>query len=305
MQIIPENKNVTSLLSTRCQFEIPRFQRDYSWETKHYQEFIDDMLENLKFDNNTVTPTDYFLGTMLFIGTMEKPGNLLKVVDGQQRLTTITILFSALSDHFKEVGEDKEYGLLWIKEYQQEVKPTLKNKKICIIIGHGGSDTGAVSQDRKVTELAYNTEIAEKLAKVLEEQGYENFIHNRGYARIENTTFINSQNPDLVISLHCNSSDNLTATGTEAIHFPNSKNGIRFATILSKNVSEALGIRNRGAKEPYQGRGDGLLRRLKAPAVISEPFFININSDLKLGLERKNEYIQAIVKSINEYFEIK
>ena len=29
----------------------------------------------------------------------------------------------------KEVGEDKEYGLLWIKEYQQEVKPTLKNKK--------------------------------------------------------------------------------------------------------------------------------------------------------------------------------
>ena len=107
MQIIPENKNVTSLLSTRCQFEIPRFQRDYSWETKHYQEFIDDMLENLKFDNNTVTPTDYFLGTMLFIGTMEKPGNLLKVVDGQQRLTTITILFSALSDHFKEVGEDK------------------------------------------------------------------------------------------------------------------------------------------------------------------------------------------------------
>ena len=186
----------------------------------------------------------------------------------------------------KEVGEDKDYSLLWIKEYQQEVKPTLKNKKICIIIGHGGSDTGAVSQDRKVTELAYNTEIA-------------------GYARIENTTFINSQNPDLVISLHCNSSDNLTATGTEAIHFPDSKNGIRFATILSKNVSEALGIRNRGAKEPYQGRGDGLLRRLKAPAVISEPFFININSDLKLGLERKNEYVQAIVKSINEYFEVK
>jgi len=52
MQIIPENKNVSSLLSTRCQFEIPRFQRDYSWEKKHYQEFIDDMLGNLKFDNN-------------------------------------------------------------------------------------------------------------------------------------------------------------------------------------------------------------------------------------------------------------
>ena len=28
----------------------------------------------------------------------------------------------------KEVGEDKDYGLLWIKEYQQEVKPTMKKK---------------------------------------------------------------------------------------------------------------------------------------------------------------------------------
>lgn len=107
MDITPNNMNVTSLLSTRCQFEIPRFQRDYSWETKHYQEFIDDMLGSLKFENGNAIATDYFLGTMLFIGAMDKPGNTLKVVDGQQRLTTITILFSALSDHFKELGENK------------------------------------------------------------------------------------------------------------------------------------------------------------------------------------------------------
>lgn len=197
--------------------------------------------------------------------------------------------------------EIKEEKVEEIKEYQQEVKPTVKGKKVCIIIGHGGSDPGAVSQDKKTTELGYNTEIAEKLAKALEEQGYENFIHNRGYARIENTSYINSQNPDLVISLHCNSSGP-NSTGTEAIHYPDSKNGIKFATILSKNVSETLGIRNRGAKEPYQGRGDGLLRRLKAPAVISEPFFISNNEDLKIGLEKKDKYIRAIVKSIDEYF---
>ena len=202
----------------------------------------------------------------------------------------------------KEVGEDKEYALLWIKEYQQEVKPTLSRKKICVIIGHGGNDCGAVSQDKKTTELGYNTKLADELVELLVNNGYEAFAHNRGYSKMENTTLINSQNPDLVISLHCNSSDNLTATGTEAIHFPNSKNGIRFATILSKNVSEALGIRNRGAKDPYQGRGSGLLRSTNAPCVISEPFFISNNSDLKAGLEKKQEYINAIVKSIDEYF---
>lgn len=211
-------------------------------------------------------------------------GKTLKVIDAKiegENITLITV-------EVKETDNGKE-------------NTDKKNKKVCIIIGHGGSDPGAVSQDKKTTELAYNTEIAEKLSEELKENGYEAFTHNRGYSKMENTQHINSQNPDLVISLHCNSSGP-HSTGTEAIHYPDSKNGVRFATILSKNVSEAFGIRNRGAKEPYQGRGDGLLRRLKAPAVISEPFFISNNEDLKLGLEKKDEYIQAIVKSIDEYF---
>lgn len=201
----------------------------------------------------------------------------------------------------KEVGEDKEYALLWIKEYQQEVKPTVKGKKICVIIGHGGNDCGAVSQDRKISELVYNTEIANDLVELLEDNGYEAFTHNRGYSKTENTTLINSLNPDLIISLHCNSADTI-ATGTEAIHYPDSKNGKRFAELLSKNVSEALGLKNRGAKEPWHGRGSGLLSRTKAPCVISEPFFIDNNEDLKAGLEKREEYMQAIVKSIDEYF---
>ena len=174
-------------------------------------------------------------------------------------------------------------------------------KHICIIIGHGGNDCGAVSQDKKTTELGYNTALADELVELLGNNGYEAFTHNRGYSKMENTTLINSLNPDLIISLHCNSA-NTTATGTEAIYYPDSTKGKRFAELLSKNVSEALGLKNRGAKEPWHGRGSGLLSRTKAPCVISEPYFIDNNEDLKAGLEKKDEYIQAIVKSIDEYF---
>lgn len=107
MNFKPDEKNIRSLLKSGCQFVIPRFQREYSWDHKNYQEFFEDMLNNLVASNGTIKDAQYFLGTMLFIGDFaEKPDKPIEVVDGQQRLTTITILFSVLSDRFRELGED-------------------------------------------------------------------------------------------------------------------------------------------------------------------------------------------------------
>ena len=107
MNFKPDEKNIRSLLKSGCQFVIPRFQREYSWDKKNYQEFFVDMMNNLIVSNGKISDDQYFLGTMLFIGNFaEKPDKPIEVVDGQQRLTTITILFSALSDRFREMGED-------------------------------------------------------------------------------------------------------------------------------------------------------------------------------------------------------
>ena len=106
MNIKPNTMTITQLLSSRCQFMIPRFQREYSWEKDNYREFIDDMISCLKVENGVIVDSAYFLGTMLFVGNLEMAGRTLDVVDGQQRLTIITILFSAISDHFRESGND-------------------------------------------------------------------------------------------------------------------------------------------------------------------------------------------------------
>lgn len=107
MNFKPDEKNIRSLLKSGCQFVIPRFQREYSWDKKNYQEFFEDMINNLAASNGTISDDQYFLGTMLFVGNFaEKPDKPIEVVDGQQRLTTITILFSVLSDRFRELGED-------------------------------------------------------------------------------------------------------------------------------------------------------------------------------------------------------
>ena len=108
MNIKPKDKTIKELLLSEHQFVIPRFQREYSWERKHYKEFLEDTLDGLIINNGTITNNQYFLGTMLFVGDcFENDQVEIPVVDGQQRLTTITILFSALSDRFLQLGEEK------------------------------------------------------------------------------------------------------------------------------------------------------------------------------------------------------
>ena len=90
------------------------------------------------------------------------------------------------------------------------------------------------------------------------------------------------------------------------------------AEILSKNISETFGIHNRGAKprvtneikkrnpikfKDMETRGSYLLYKTNAPCNIIEPFFIDNDGDLRIGKEKKREYVEAIKKSIKEYFE--
>ncbi|PIF32206.1 uncharacterized protein with ParB-like and HNH nuclease domain [Flavobacterium sp. 9] len=110
MNIKSIDKTIKELLSSGKQFSIPRFQREYSWDKKNYQELLDDMISCLIINEGVLESSSYFLGTMLFIGDYSENSENSKsilVVDGQQRITTITILFSALSDRFKRLGEEK------------------------------------------------------------------------------------------------------------------------------------------------------------------------------------------------------
>lgn len=77
-------------------FVIPKFQRPYSWEADHITDFWNDIVANLG--------DSYFIGSMVVYET--KAGKLA-VVDGQQRLTTISIFLSAIRDQFADLGSNE------------------------------------------------------------------------------------------------------------------------------------------------------------------------------------------------------
>ena len=94
MKIDAADKDIGDILNLGY-FKIPRFQRPYSWELEEVQTFWDDVV-----NGNT---TDYFIGSMVAF-QINKP--YFGIVDGQQRLTTITLMLAALRNAFFRLGSD-------------------------------------------------------------------------------------------------------------------------------------------------------------------------------------------------------
>ncbi|MBI1228066.1 MAG: DUF262 domain-containing protein [Bacteroidetes bacterium] len=94
--------------SKNRRFEIPSYQRAYSWEEKQINQFIEDLKNAGK---------KYYLGHFIF---EKKEENILYVIDGQQRLTTSIIFFSVLKKELekrKDNGENVSLDLADIQDY--------------------------------------------------------------------------------------------------------------------------------------------------------------------------------------------
>ncbi|WP_044640482.1 DUF262 domain-containing protein [Risungbinella massiliensis] len=90
-------------------FIVPSVQRPYSWTTEQAGELLDDLLDFIEHHQITErsveqVPEPYFLGSIVLVKG-EKPE--AEVLDGQQRLTTLTILLSALRSYLPEEYADE------------------------------------------------------------------------------------------------------------------------------------------------------------------------------------------------------
>lgn len=89
--------------SQEKQFVIPIYQRVYSWGKEHCEQLWDDIIKTGGNDQMN----GHFIGSIVFVhdGIYTTNYNELLVIDGQQRLTTITLLFIALRDHLNDEDE--------------------------------------------------------------------------------------------------------------------------------------------------------------------------------------------------------
>lgn len=109
-------KAISDLFEPRRVFNIPKYQRAYAWETKQLQDFINDL-------DNQILGRDYFFGTILLqIRDNEGYFKVIDIVDGQQRLTTLTVFMRLLLEKLSSLGDDISILRETYVQYRDEYK---------------------------------------------------------------------------------------------------------------------------------------------------------------------------------------
>ena len=123
MKITPTSLTISQLFSSSNeQFYIPAYQRRYSWEWKQIAELFDDIY----FLKNSDT---HFLGTIVALTSTYTVGiNCLELVDGQQRITTLSIFLKAIQDRFRQFHEDSVVAKIDQLLYCEGIDRRKKNK---------------------------------------------------------------------------------------------------------------------------------------------------------------------------------
>ncbi len=128
--------DVTTLLNfikdnQKNQLVIPIYQRLYSWEKEQCKQLWDDIIKiggDDKMDG-------HFIGSILYVlNRITHSNNALLIIDGQQRLTTITLLLTALRDHWSDKRKEIENHYLINSDKDGD-------KKFRLILSESDKDT--------------------------------------------------------------------------------------------------------------------------------------------------------------------
>lgn len=163
--------------SSQKSFIIPVYQRAYSWEKEQWNTFLKDLFEQIEGQNN------YFFGNIL-LETLKKDTKY-EIIDGQQRITTLTVFIRAL---LNVLLNRKNEDLLKEFDFQTKESIFLKNggniklrpveyDRACydavIIDNKDNFESNTLSQDRiKKSKKFFENELdklpTEKVLRVLE-----------------------------------------------------------------------------------------------------------------------------------------
>ncbi len=119
-------------------YQIPLYQREYQWSRQQWDDLFDDLLDA------SGTDAEHFLGTIICVNRTNDSvyENVLELIDGQQRMATLSLLLAAIYRHLNEVrhelGEDDLTDLTNLRRRLVLRDPT--RARLCLQIQNSNRD---------------------------------------------------------------------------------------------------------------------------------------------------------------------
>ncbi len=101
---INDERVIDILFDKKISFYIPLYQRGYSWTNDEINDLFIDIKKRIIDQNN------HFFGSVTFIKFKKDNKNKIKIVDGQQRLTTLTLILKAIHEKYLKFYNDPNKG---------------------------------------------------------------------------------------------------------------------------------------------------------------------------------------------------
>jgi len=135
---------ISNVLKTR-RFRVPAYQRSFAWEQEHVQALLSDIHEAIKSKEK-----EYFLGSIVVTGPVDKR---YEVVDGQQRLTSVSLLISAIRDKFRD-DQDHEAENSIRNDYLVNVDRKTKERESKLVLNEVDNELyQELIEDKKVIDV--------------------------------------------------------------------------------------------------------------------------------------------------------
>jgi N-acetylmuramoyl-L-alanine amidase len=195
-----------------------------------------------------------------------------------------------------------------------EKKPAAPRKLETIVIdaGHGGKDSGSISQRDSYEEKVLTLETAQMIRTCLNQLGYKTVMTRNQDIFVPLSTraeIANSLDADLFVSIHYNYSPNGEAKGVEVYYFKEDNNppSSRIAqskylgSLVLKKVISQTGADSRGLKEA----NFAVIRETRMPAILVEAGFLSNPSERERVRDPKYQRLIArgIAQGIDQYLE--
>ena len=114
-----------SIMNEERKLVVPFFQRAYVWEKdKHWNRFFEDLFESFNSNPNK----EHFLGSII-LKRSQGGDNFSSVIDGQQRLTTFSILLKVLYDNIDKTKR-RHFSNCLFEDYADDNAPKIKHSKL-------------------------------------------------------------------------------------------------------------------------------------------------------------------------------